>query len=476
MRLKLLTLALALALATVSLPSHGEDLLDAYHQARANDPVLSQADATRRATGENVDQARALLLPQINGSVSLSQTNGGNSSNSSLFGGTTGTTGNSFLCSGLAAGTGTYDCTAFNGNGSGSTGHSRTRQEGLTLDQVVFNFADYSSLKAAHASAKSQDETYESASQNLFVRVATAYLTILTDEDQLTFQQANEDALKRQYEQADQQFKVGLSAITAVYQAKAAYEAAKTATVTAQNTLNNDKEALTVITGQPTGTLKKLRDDLPLDPPSPNDPDSWVKQALQANPDLLAQQYNVQAAEHNITTARAGHLPTISADVQYGKSATWYENANTRGLTTPTSTTIGLTLTVPIFSGGATQSRVRQAIDNRDAAADAMELQRRTIVQNTLNNFRSVIAGISNVESAKASVDSANKALEATRAGYEVGTQTMTDVLLAIQTLTQSEGSYSLARHQFVLNKLLLEQSAGTAGMKDLEAINTLLQ
>jgi outer membrane protein len=473
MRLKLLTLALALT--AVSLPSHGEDLLDAYRQARANDPVLSQADANRLATGEGVNQARALMLPQVSATLDLSQTN--NATSNSSLDGFGGTSGNDYLCSGIGAGTGTYDCTGplATSSSDGTSGHSRTRSFSGQLSQTVFDFSQYANLKAAHSAANAQDETYQAAVQNLYVRVATAYFAILTDEDQLTYAQANEDAFKRQYEQADQQFKVGLSAITAVYQAKAFYDNAKTQTITAQNTLNNDKEALRVITGTPTGELKKLRDDLPMEPPVPNDPDAWVKQALELNPSLLTQQYNVKTAEHNITAARAGHLPTVTANVRYGKDASWYQNSNVHQ-NNPASTTIGLTLTVPIFSGGATQSRVRQSIDERDAANDAMELQRRQIMQDTLNFYRSVIAGISQVESSKASVDSSQKALEATRAGYEVGTQTMTDVLLAIQTLTQSEGSYSQARHQFILNKLLLKQSAGTADVKDLETINTLLQ
>jgi outer membrane protein len=454
MHLKLLTLALALA--AVSLPSHGEDLLDAYRQARANDPVLSQADATRLVTGEGVPQARALLLPQISADLSLSQTNGGGSSSSTIRDPTTGLP---ILI-------------------NGQTGHSRTRSINGTLSQTVFDFSKYANLKAAHSAANSQDETYEAALQNLLVRVTAAYFTVLNDEDQLTFAKANEDAFKRQFDQADQQYKVGLSAITNVYQAKAYFENAKTQTIAAQNTLDNDKEALRVITGKPTGALKKLRDDLPMQPPVPNNPDAWVKQAEQSNPTLLAQRDNVETAEHNITAARAGHLPTITANVSYGKSDSWYQNPAPAAFDSnrPASTTIGLTLYVPIFSGGLTQSRVRQSIYQRDAASDAMELQRREVVQNTLNYYRSVLAGISQVQSGKASVDSGQKALEATRAGFEVGTQTFTDVLLAIQTLTQSESAYSQARHQFILNKLLLQQAAGTADFKDIEAINALLQ
>jgi outer membrane protein len=455
MRLKLLTLALALA--AISLPSHGEDLLDAYRDARANDPVLSQADATRLATGEGVDQARALLLPQISADLSLSQTNGGSGGGGNLVPDPN-NPGQYITVSGL--------------------GHTRTRSINGQLSQTVLDFSKYANLKAAHSASNAQDELYQAAAQELYVRVATAYFGVLTSEDELTYAKANEDAYRQQYEQSDQRFKVGLSAVTDVYQAKAYYEAAKSQTIAAQNTLNDAREALTQITGKPTGDLKKLRDDLPMQPPAPADQDLWVKQAMQTNPSLLAQKNNVETAEHNISAARAGHLPTISANVSYGKNTSWYQNGGGFGSSQNgrASTTIGLTLNVPIFSGGLTQSKVRQQIYQRDAATDAMESQRRQVVRDTLNYYRSVIAGIAQVESAKASVDSGQKALEATRAGFEVGTQTMTNVLLAIQVMTSSESSYSQARHQFILNKLLLKQTAGTADLKDVEEINTLLQ
>jgi outer membrane protein len=454
MRLKLLTLALALA--AISLPSHGEDLLDAYREARANDPVLSQADATRLSTGEGVDQARALLLPQVSAGLTMSQTNGGGSGGATVVPDPNSPSGFITL--------------------SNQSGHIRTRNINGTISQSVLDFSKYANLKAAHSAANAQDEVYQAALQNLYVRVATAYFGVLTSEDQLTFAKANEDAFKQQYEQSNQRFKVGLSAITDVYQAKAYYEAAKSQTITAQNVLNDAREALTQITGQPTADLKKLRDDLPMQPPTPNNQQSWVKQALQTNPNLLAQRDNVETATHNISVARDGHLPTITANLSYGKSDSWYQNPGSRYPNRPASTTIGLTLNVPIFSGGAIQSRVRQSIYQRDAAKDSLEAQRRQIIRDTLNYYRSVIAGIAQVESAKSSVDSGQKALEAARAGFEVGTQTMTNVLLAIQTLTSSESSYSQVRHQFILNKLLLQQAAGTADLNDLQAINALLQ
>jgi outer membrane protein len=193
---------------------------------------------------------------------------------------------------------------------------------------------------------------------------------------------------------------------------------------------------------------------------------------------VIAQQYNVEAAGHAVNSARAGHLPTINASVSRGTSANWLENvggafADRNGRY---GTTVGITLNVPIFSGFATQSRVRQSIYQRDAAEDSLEAQRRQVTRDTLNFYRSVIAGISQVEANKASVESGQKALEATRAGFDVGTQTMLNVLNAIQTLTQAESSYSQSRHALILDQLQLKQAAGTIGVKDIEAVNSLLE
>ena len=446
MRLKLLTLALSLA--AVSLPSHGEDLLDAYRQASANDPVLAQADATRLAVRENVPQARALLLPQINAGMTLQQ--------QSLSGSN----------SALATGTG--------------SGHERTRSISASVDQTILNLSDIANLQAAHSTSDAQEKTYEAAAQELFVRVASAYFTVLNDEEQLAYAKANEEAYRVTYDQAEQQYKVGISAVTNVYQAKSYYEAAKANTVSVQNTLANDRQALSVITGKPVGDLKKLRPELPMDPPTPADPQNWVDSALKNNPTLASSQLSVDAAQHTINAARAGHLPTITASLSRGKTTAWLENGSYNALGATGNgrygTTIGVTLSVPIFSGGATQSKVRQSIYQRDEAQDSLELTRRQVTQNTLNYYNSVLAGISEVESGKAAVESAQKAVDATKAGFQVGTQIMLDVLTSIQQLTQAQSTYSVARHQLVLNRLLLKQSAGTIDYNDLEYANSLLQ
>ena len=458
MRLKLLTLAMALAAAPLT--SHAEDLLDAYRQARANDPTLAQADAQRLGQHETVVQNRALLLPQVDASLSLNQTQSAGSR-------PTIETTNSTPPTLVAV---------------PDSGWVRARSQSLNVSQSVMDFSLYANLKASRSLDAAQEASYQASLQQLATRTATAYFQVLTNMDALAFAKANEQALARQLEQAQQRFDVGLSAITDVQDAKAQHDTSVADVIVADNTLADSREALTQITGQPVGELKKLREDLPMTPPAPNDPKTWVDTAMHYSPTVASAQFQVESSEASINAARAGHLPTINATAGWGRTSQWAQNggtdlnSSTGGTNNHPATTVGVTLSIPIFSGGATQSRVRQAIYNRDATQDVLEATRRQVTRDTLNFYRSVVAGISQVEATKAAVTSSQSARDATQAGFEVGTRTIVDVLIAQQNLTQSLSNYSQSRHQFVLNKLLLKQTAGEVDIKDLEAVNALLQ
>jgi len=252
--------------------------------------------------------------------------------------------------------------------------------------------------------------------------------------------------------------------------------------IQAQNTVFDNREALSQITGKPVGDLAKLTNDLPLNKPQPDAIDAWVDLALRSNPALQSQRDQVNAFNRDITVARAGHLPTLNAQVSYTDSPAWGDQT---GTSIPGSahfdsgrhdTIVGLVLQVPIFSGGLTHSRVRQAVAQRDEQADILEQDRRNVVRNTRSAFNAIEAGISEVEAQKQAVISAQKALEATQAGFEVGTRTIVDVLISQQNLFQAQSNYSQARHAFVINQLTLKNAAGTLDVKDLEAANALLQ
>jgi outer membrane protein len=417
-----------------------DDLMDVYTQARRADPVLAAADATRLAVREGVTQARAPLLPQWSAGVSLGQSS----------------------VAGLPA------------NDAAVADRNRGRALLASLSQVLIDVAKLSQLRVAQAQADAQDAVYQSALQALAVRVASAYFNVLTAADAVANVQANEDAYRQQVEQADARYRNGLSAQVDLEQARAYHAAARASTIAARAALADAREALAEITGTPAGELKTLREDLPMAPPTPADPQAWVQTALAANPQLRAQQLGVAAAEQSIAAARAGHLPTLSANLGVGRSANWpIPASNTDGYTV---TTVGLVLNVPLFAGGATQSLVRQALHQRDGAADALEAQRRAVARTVLDQYRRVVADIGQVEATKASVDAARKALASTRVGQQLGTQSMTDLLLAIQTLTSSQSAYSTVRHQYILDQLLLQQAAGAIGESDLAAVNTVLQ
>jgi outer membrane protein len=462
--IRISTLSLAVMLAFGATVVRADDLVQVYQEARASDPTLAGAEATKLSTDENIDQARSALLPQIAGALDFTRTRGGDDSES-------------FVQDPSQPG---------NPNAvipvNGYTRTSNQRSLGATLNQSILDISKWTALKASKYSAQAGAATYDAAQQQLMISVAQAYFGVLTALDALKFADANEKALGRQLEQAQQRFDVGLAAITDVNDAKAQHDQAVATVISDQNAVDTARETVRQLTNKEPGEFKKLRENLPLDHPTPDDPKAWVDVALKQNPTLSAAALNVDAANENINTARAGHLPTINAQVGYTRAPTW-GHTSAGGQSFPDfsgdpkwGSSITLSLNVPIFTGGFTQSRVRQAIYQRDFSQDQYEFNRRQVEAATRNNYRSVIAGASEVEATKAAVISAQSSVEATQAGYEVGTRTIVDVLISQQTLLSAQSQYSSARHTFVLNGLLLKQAAGVIELKDLEAINALLE
>lgn len=431
--------ALALACALGAAPARAEDLMEVFQQAVAHDPTLSTADATKRAGDQDVPIARAALLPQAALEHDLSETRGG-----------------------------TLDGT--------TQGRLRARELSGSLTQTVFGLADLASLKQAKASAAAGGETYRAALLNLYVRVAQAYLNVLVAQDELDTYSAYEDAYRREFEQTRTRFEQGLSAQVDKTQAEAYYQYIKSQRLGVENNLQQARQALAQITGRQPGELRKLREDFPMQLPVPADAEAWVVLAHAHNPSVQADDYSVRAAEHAVSAARAGHLPTLQASVDYSKSGSWYtrypsDPSNGRG-----ETVIGLTLSFPLFSGGATQAQVRQALAERDAAAGTLEGQRRQAEYDVRSYYQQLVQGVAQVEAARKAVEAARQSLQAMQAGYEIGTQNLTSLVVAIGTLADTQGQYSSVRHQFVLNALLLRQAAGVLEVKDLEEVNRWLQ
>jgi outer membrane protein len=256
---------------------------------------------------------------------------------------------------------------------------------------------------------------------------------------------------------------------------------ARANTITAHNQVEDAYQALAEITGRPVANLKGLPEDFQPSLPAERDAEGWVAAAIENNPALKAKQFQVQSTEANIETARAGHWPTLYLNGTYGdrrsdgSSTDNIDNATTDFENQSKSRSIGLTLRVPIFSGGAVSSQVRQALAQRDVATDELEQQKRGLVRNTRNAYQTLVAGISEVEARRSAVLSARSAYEASQVGLEVGTRTVLDVLTNQQNLFYAEREFARSRYNFLQNRLILEQAAGTLDIADVQDINRLL-
>ncbi len=455
-------LALALAVAAL-LPAaaSAEDLMQTYELARTGDPQLSAAESQRLATMEGAVQARANLLPQINGSASYTRSRDESSGLQQQF-----------VNSNL---------TNINVNSESDT---RVRNYGVNLSQSVFDWSRISTLRSQRALSRAADFDLDNASDTLITRTSAAYFNVLVAIETLAAAEASETALKRQFDYADKRLEVGLAPITDVHEARAQYDSARANTIAQRNTLQDAYEALTEITGKPIANLKALPEDFRPQLPSDKDAEAWVASAVADNPTLKSLEQQGQAAEYDISTAKAGHLPILSLDGSYGDSTSTGDSTSVVSGQPPTprdidneskSRSIGLTLTVPIFAGGAVQSRVRQAVAQRDIAQDQYEQQKRAVIRNTRNAYQVLVAGISEVEARRLAVFSANAAYEASQVGLEVGTRTVLDVLINQQTLFSARQDYAIAKYNYLQNRLLLDQSAGSLDAADIQDVNRLL-
>lgn len=452
---RLRPLALAMLFTGTAGAAHAADLMQAYELARESDPQLQAADAQRLQQGEGPVQARAALLPQVNGSIDFQDSKSAGEQTEVI------SRDPLIVDSGVGF------------------GDSRSRDSGLRLTQSIYDHRNWTRLRAARTRAEQFTAVYDAANDALVTRVAEAYFNVLTAIDSLAFARAEARAVQRQLDQANQRFEVGLTAITDVHEARARYDNSRANAITAEVQLDDAREALREITGQYMENLRGLDESFEPVSPEPADISKWVELALENNPTLHSRELASVAASQDIATARAGHYPYLSGSVSYGDQASWGSDRS-RGVTLPSGsegygTTIGLSLTIPIFSGGLTQSQVRQAIYTRDIADDQLEQERRAITRQTRNAYRALVAGLTEIEARKQALVSAQSAMEATEAGFEVGTRTIVDVLISQQVLFQAQRDYSISRHNFLVNTLRLRQAAGTVEAKDVAAVNAFL-
>jgi outer membrane protein len=419
-------------------------LLDVYQRALDTDPLWHQAQFNRLAVHETKTQAVLNLLP--------------------------------------------LDVTA-NKNflGIGSTQIKTPAFLNASLTFNVFSWDNWVALKAADASVAQAEANYQAAAQSLIQRVSQQYFAVLAAQDTLTAQQSALESVQQQLDQAEQRYRVGLIAVTDVAVARASRDSTAAAVIAAKRALATQEDLLRAITNESYSSLAGPRDDMPLLNPEPASEDTWVTTAMAQNAGLIASRMASDIAHDNLLTAYGGHLPTVNVNVSrnwalehgnYGNSGAIGEAAvisTINGLPTAVDTndvfwSIGVQ--VPLFTAGLTQSKVRAARYTWDAAKAGLDYTSRQTEEQTRDAYQGVISQIAQVQALKQAVESDRIALQATEAGYAVGTKTVVDVLTTRAALLQDDTNYALAKYAYLNDIVALRLAAGNLDRSTIEVIN----
>lgn len=431
--MKRISVLVALALAQ---PVLAADLLQIYQDAKVQDATIASAKAAYDAGQERVPQGRAGLLPFVN------------------------LTGNVTRVESEPTGLPSQSVT--------------TRGYTLSLTQPLFRAQNWATYDQAKQQVLQSAAQFSAAQQDLILRVAQAYFDVLLAQDNVTVSQSQKTAISEQLAQAKRNFEVGTATITDTNEAQARFDQAIAQEIVDQNDLEIKHQALQQLINRLPDRLSPLKDQLALPLPKPNNIKDWVSAAEQNNQTLTTLRAGVEIAKQEVTKQKAGHLPTVDLVASYADN----RNAITSGFGVSADLTtkqIGVQVTVPLYAGGATQSRIREALANQEKSTQDLEVNRRVVSQTTRTAFLGVTSGVSQVAALEQALKSAQVSLDSTKLGREVGVRTSLDVLNAEQQLTLAQRNLLQARYNVILNQLRLKAAAGQLTDGDVAEVNSLL-
>ena len=403
-------LGISLALLMTSQFVHSASLMEIYNLAIDNDPQFKAAQANLAAAEEALPQSTSNFLPSLNASASHSE-----NTDSDI---------------------------------------DATDSYSITLNQPLYRHGSFVERRRAKSSVAQAQSDFSSAEQNLMLAVAKTFFGVLSAQDGVEFAQAEKRANARQLDQTKQRFDVGLVAITDVHESRAAYDISVAQAIAASNDLDSARESLREITGTYHEELDSLNEDLPLIPPDPANLEEWTELALVENTALKAAQEVTTQAREFVSAQQSNNYPTLDLVVDHTNSTgPAFELDDTTAL---------LELNVALYEGGNTSANTRQAREYLKASRQTLEQVRRATQRQVRNAYRGILSGISRVKALKQAMVSSQSALRAAEAGYEVGTRTTVDVLVARRNLFLAQRDYAQARYNYLIDKLNLNQAAGT--------------
>jgi outer membrane protein len=419
------------------------DLLDVYRQARDADAVYAGARASWAAAQEKLPQGRAGLLPSVNLSASTQYND-----RDIRFRDPT-----------VPAVIGPFNSNALT----------------LSLTQPLYRKQNLVAYEQGKTQVMQADAQFALSAQDLILRVAQAYFDVLLAQDSVDFAAAQKTAIGEQLAQAKRNFEVGTATITDQHDAQARYDLTLAQEIAAQNDLEIKRRALEQIIGRSAPGLALLAKQPPLSSPEPNVMDNWVQEAQQSNLQVLISQAGLTFANQEVERNRGGHHPTLDAFATYSETGSGAGTTTNLGNDT-TNKIIGLQLAVPLYQGGLTASKIREALANEDRARQDLENARRSAELATRQAFLGVSSGAAQVMALQAALTSSQSSLDSTRLGLEVGVRTQVDVLNAQQQLFSTRRDLAQARYNYVLSLLKLKAAVGKLTEDDLIKVNAWLE
>jgi len=428
-------------LLSVALPAQAADLMAIYRLAQGSDAQYASARASWSAGQERLPQGLAGLLPSATVTASTQQ-------NDRDFRPRDGTAGTD---------------SRFNSN-----------SVGVSVTQPLYRPQNFAVYQQAKSQVSQADFVFAQASQDLILRVAQAYFDVLLAQDTIAFVKSQLTAIGQQLEQAKRNFEVGTATITDSNEAQSRYDLTRAAEVAAINELEVRKRFLELIIGRPTPGLSPLGKTFALRSPEPNNPTRWVENAVENNLQVRVSRASLDFAKQEVERNRAGHKPTLDAFATYTDAGSGIGTVGVAGTDT-TTRVIGLQFALPIYQGGLTSSRVREAIANEEKSRQDLENSRRTAELTARQTFLGVTSGVAQVRALEAALVSSQSSLDSTRLGQEVGVRTQIDVLNAQQQLSQTRRDLAQAKYNYILALLRLRAATGELTEQDLTQVNAWL-
>lgn len=426
------TILSAMLAAAFAAPASAADLIDIYRAAQTQDAVFAAARAAQQAGQEKLSQGRALLLPSVN----------------------------------LNANTAYNDVDApYGANKYNSHGY------GVTVTQPLFREQNWAAYNQSELQVAISEAQFKAAQQDVILRSAQAYFDVLIAQDTVQLIVAQKSAIAQQLEQAKRNFEVGTATITDTYEAQARYDLILAQELAAASDLEVKQRDLQQLINADVPALNVLGAGFNPVAPEPADAQKWVGDAMLNNVQVKIAEAAYALADEEVARNRGGHLPTLDLVGSYSKNTgcAFTSCGDTR------STSVGLQLNMPLFQGGATQSKWREADANREKAKQDLENARRNVAVQTRQAYLGVATGIAQVQALQQALKSSESLLSASKLGQEVGVRTSLDVLNAQQQMYATRRDLYQAQYNYLVSNLRLKAAAGNLQEADLERVNQAL-